>query len=59
MQAAFQRYCDAAVSKTINFPQNATVTTVDKAYKLAYNLGCKGITIYRRHSREYEPMSLY
>jgi len=59
MQAAFQRHCDAAVSKTINFSEKATLSAVDKAYKLAYHLGCKGITIYRRHSRRSEPMSLY
>jgi len=59
MQAAFQQHCDAAVSKTINFSEKATVATVDKAYKLAYQLDCKGITIYRRHSRDSEPMSLY
>ncbi|GAH82874.1 unnamed protein product, partial [marine sediment metagenome] len=58
MQAAFQEHCDAAVSKTINFSEKATVAAVDKAYKLAYKLGCKGITIYRRHSRVHEPMSL-
>jgi ribonucleoside-diphosphate reductase alpha chain len=59
MQAAFQQHCDAAVSKTINFSEKSSVAAVDKAYKLAYRLGCKGITIYRRHSRELEPMSLY
>jgi len=59
MQAAFQQHCDAAVSKTINFSEKATVAAVDKAYKLAYQLGCKGITIYRRQSRDSEPMSLY
>jgi len=58
MQAAFQEHCDAAVSKTINFSEKATTAAVDKAYKLAYQLGCKGITIYRRHSRLQEPMSL-
>jgi ribonucleoside-diphosphate reductase alpha chain len=58
MQAAFQKHCDAAVSKTINLPQNATANTVDKAFRLAYELGCKGITVYRRGTRELEPMTL-
>jgi ribonucleoside-diphosphate reductase alpha chain len=58
MQAAFQQNCDAAVSKTINFSEKSSVAAVDKAYKLAYRLGCKGITIYRQHSRQLEPMSL-
>ena len=58
MQAAFQQHCDAAVSKTINFRENATIAAIDKAYRLAYQLDCKGITIYRRHSRKHEPMSL-
>ncbi|MGB7581787.1 MAG: adenosylcobalamin-dependent ribonucleoside-diphosphate reductase [Sedimentisphaerales bacterium] len=58
MQAAFQKHCDAAVSKTINFTEKAKTTGVDKAYRLAYHLGCKGITIYRRKSRPDEPMTL-
>jgi ribonucleoside-diphosphate reductase alpha chain len=58
MQAGFQKHCDAAVSKTINFTEKANVAAVDKAYRLAYHLGCKGITIYRRKSRPDEPMTL-
>ena len=58
MQAAFQSHCDAAVSKTVNLPENATPAAVDKAYRMACRLGCKGITIYRRQTRKNEPMSL-
>ncbi|MHC4434088.1 MAG: adenosylcobalamin-dependent ribonucleoside-diphosphate reductase, partial [Planctomycetota bacterium] len=47
MQAAFQKHCDAAVSKTINLDEKAVPAAIDKAYKLAYRLCCKGVTVYR------------
>jgi len=58
MQAQFQKHCDSSVSKTINFQESASRNDVKKTFLLAFESGCKGVTIYRDNSRPEQVLSV-
>ena len=57
MQAAFQKYTDNSISKTVNLPTEASTYDIEQVYQLAFKLGCKGITVYRDKSRNMQVLT--
>ncbi len=58
MQGIFQKYVDNAISKTVNFPNDASKEDIKRVYDLAYDLKCKGVTVYRTGSRQEQVMEV-
>ena len=58
MQAAFQKYTDNAVSKTVNLPQNSSLKDVRDAYLVAYSMKSKGVTVYRYGSKSDQVLTI-